>query len=69
MTSSPTLSHYVAYFPQLGLSIDWTPRQFWGDSPVPLIQTLPQLKLLWQEFPFQLQDARLLEEHVIGSQI
>lgn len=63
------ISHYIAFFPQLSKAVDWTARQFWAKSPVPWVQTLEEVQDNWEEFPFQLQDARLHEKWVAGSQL
>jgi hypothetical protein len=52
------ISHYIAYFPALGQTVDWTARQFWARAPVPLIETLEQTKARWNQLPFGTKDSR-----------
>jgi len=64
-----TINHYIAYFPALARAVDWTARQFWNDSPVPVLLTNSQIEAEWQELPFQWQDARTCEQEVAGARI
>ena len=52
------ISHYIAYFPSLQLGVDFAARQFWDDAKVPEIYSLEEIKQLWSEFPFGMDDSR-----------
>lgn len=52
------ISHYVAYFPALDLVVDFTARQFWKQSPVPMMMDLEQLQSEWDQMPYGISDAR-----------
>jgi len=55
------ISHYLAWFPDLGLGVDFAARQFWQDADVPMVLTLDQIKSLWKKFPFGMNDSREAE--------
>lgn len=59
-----TISHFLAYFPDEEIAVDWTARQFWHDCPVPMILTKTQLLELWNELPFGWEDAREFDEAI-----
>jgi hypothetical protein len=57
------ISHYLAYFPDQQLGVDFAARQFWEDAPVPMVLSLDQIKKLWKELPFGLSDSREFEDY------
>ena len=43
------IHHYLCFFPELGLAYDWTARQFWDDTQVPQVMTIPEVNALWDD--------------------
>jgi hypothetical protein len=57
------VSHFIAYFPDLSIGVDWTARQFWSDAPVPKISTKKQILAEWRELPFDWCPSEDLHGH------
>lgn len=55
------ISHYMAWFPSLGVAIDWTARQFWETCDVPMVLSKEEITALWKELPFGWEDSRKYE--------
>jgi len=60
------INHYLAYFPSLDISVDWSARQFWTECPVPVVADMASLKGQWKGFPFGTNDARSLDPETFG---
>jgi len=52
------ISHYMVYFPNLEIAVDFTARQFWHDAEVPMILTPDQVEAQWDQLPYGFDDSR-----------
>ncbi len=57
-----SIGHYVVWFPDLRMAVDWTARQFWALAPLPLVMTSDELIARWRDIDWQ---ETVFDEHDI----